>query len=388
MENCKLSRAPQGVQTGFNPMKRGMMDKRDFRKAGAAILVLALGLAAGCRHQAPVRTDQQIASDIQAKIQAEQRLAGQGIQVDVANGMATLSGTVPDEASREIAGIDSGSVNGVKTVVNNLSVQQSAQPAPAPPAPPSGAAAPRERQRPQASQKDLAPVEQASTAPPPPAVQTVAQPAPPPLPPPPPPPPPAPPKPVVKQITLSAGTIIPIRITEELNSKTAQPNEVFHGSVAGDLGSEGVIVIPHGSLVIGRIVDAKDAAHFKGSALLSLELTQVTVHGEKLTLVTESYSKEGEGRGKNTVEKTGGGAVLGTLIGALAGGGKGAAIGGLAGGAAGAGANGITRGQQVVIPSETRIDFRLETPVTLKVTIPPPGSEPADETKEPELERR
>jgi hypothetical protein len=193
---------------------------------------------------------------------------------------------------------------------------------------------------------------------------------------------------VVKQITLSAGTVIPIRITEELNSKTAQPNDVFHGSVAGDLGSEGAIVIPHGSPVIGRIVDAKDAAHFKGSALLSLELTQVTVRGEKLTLVTEGYSKEGAGRGKNTAEKAGGGAVLGTLIGALAGGGKGAAIGGLAGGAAGTGVNAATRGQQVVIPSETRIDFRLETPITVKVTIPPPGSEPADETREPELERR
>jgi hypothetical protein len=368
-------------------MKQGMMGKRDFRTAGAAILVLALGLAAGCRHQAPVPSDQQIASGIQAKIHAEQRLAGQDIQVDVANGVATLSGTVPDEASREIAGIDSGAVNGVKTVVNNISVQQSAQPAPAPPAPPSGAAAPRAKQRPQALPADRAPAEQASTTPPPPVVQTVAQSAPPPTPLPPP-PPPAPPKPVVKQITLSAGTIIPIRITEELNSKTAQPNDVFHGSVAGDLGSEGTIVIPHGSPVIGRIVDAKDAAHFKGSALLSLELTQVTVRGEKFTLVTESYSKEGQGRGKNTVEKAGGGAVFGTLIGALAGGGKGAAIGGLAGGAAGAGANGVTRGQQVVIPSETRIDFRLETPVTVKVTIPPAGSESADETREPELEHR
>ena len=67
--------------------------------------------------------------------------------------------------------------------------------------------------------------------------------------------------------------------------------------------------------------------------------------------------------------------MLGTLIGAIAGGGKGAAIGGLAGAAAGTGVNAATRGQQVSIPSETLINFHLQSPVTLTVTIPPPGAD-------------
>ena len=82
---------------------------------------------------------------------------------------------------------------------------------------------------------------------------------------------------------------------------------------------------------MGRVVDAKDAAHFKGNALLSIELTQVNARGQKIALVTDSYSKTGTGRGKNTAEKAGGGALFGAIIGALAGGGKGAAIGTLAG---------------------------------------------------------
>jgi hypothetical protein len=115
---------------------------------------------------------------------------------------------------------------------------------------------------------------------------------------------------------------------------------------------------------------------------------EVTVRGERMTLVTDNYTKQGEGRGKNTLEKTGGGAAFGSIIGAIAGGGKGAALGGLAGGVAGTGVNAVTRGEQVVIPSETLIEFSLVTDMTFKVTIPPPGSAPANESTEPVLQRR
>src|SRR5271167_3911245 len=45
------------------------------------------------------RSDQQIGSDIQAKIAAESALNGQNIQVNVANGVATLDGKVDNDAS-------------------------------------------------------------------------------------------------------------------------------------------------------------------------------------------------------------------------------------------------------------------------------------------------
>ena len=189
----------------------------------------------------------------------------------------------------------------------------------------------------------------------------------------------------MKEVTLPAGTIVPVRITETLDSKTAQPNDVFHGSLAGDLGIDGRIAIPHGTPVMGRIVDAREAAHFKGSSLLNIELTELSTHGKKIALVTDSYIKEGAGRGKNTAEKAGGGAAFGAIVGALAGGGKGAAIGALAGGAAGTGVNAVTHGQQTVIPTETLINFRLQSPVTVTVTIPPSGSDEGEQ-KDPGLQ--
>jgi len=185
-------------------------------------------------------------------------------------------------------------------------------------------------------------------------------------------------------VTLPAGTQLPVRLTEDLSSKTTQTNDVFHGTLASDIGVQGVIAIPSGSSVIGRVVQAKDAAHFAGSALLSLELTEVAVRGQKLTVTTDAYSQEGKGRGKNTAVKAGGGAALGAIIGGIAGGGKGAAIGGLAGAAAGTGVNAVTKGEQVEIPSESLINFQLQAPVTMTVTIPPPGSG-VDQNYEPTL---
>lgn len=360
----------------------------------AAGMLLAICLIAGCKNQstqqAAGRTDQQVSSEIQSKIQRESALAGQNIQVSVSNGVATLNGSVSDEASRALAANDSGTVDGVRTVINNLTVQAAANEKLAPMSPP--AQAPVESRKPE-SRHDRRPV-QAEAAPAPrpePAQQTPAN-----NPPPPQqqavapqPPPPAPPKPVTQQYTLDSGTVVPITITEALDSKTAQPNDVFHATLASDLVSNGTVVIPRGSPVLGRVVEVHEAAHFKGAALLTLELTQVSARGRQVSLVTDSFSKEGAARGKNTAMKAGGGAALGAIIGAIAGGGKGAAIGAAAGAGAGTGVNAVTRGEQAQIASESRLEFRLQSPVTVSIaTTPGAARQPYEPNPDPSLKQR
>jgi hypothetical protein len=333
------------------------------RNVPAAVLAGLVLLGTGCRNpflpkeqptpaaqptpvaQAPVPAppdDQTINSGIQAKIGAESALSGQNIQVTVANGVATLNGKVDNDASRALAAADSASVDGVRTVVNNLVV------APARAAKP----VPEKRHR-----------EMAQMAPPPPppppsapvqeAVQVV------------PPPPPPPPPPVAKTVTIPSGTLLPIRMTDTLDSKTTQANSVFHGSLVNDLVVDGMVVARAGATVVGRVVTAKDAGHFSGSSELSIELTRLDTLEHPMDVVTDAYTKQGNGRGKNTAAKTGGGAGLGAIIGALAGGGKGAAIGAVAGGGLGAGVNGVTRGQQVQIPTETLVSFHLQSPISV-----------------------
>jgi hypothetical protein len=288
--------------------------------------------------------DTQIGTAIQAKITAESALSGQPIQVNVVNGVATLNGKVDNDASRALAAADSASVDGVRTVVNNLVV-----------APVRAAkVAPERRRR-----------EVAQVAPPPPPPSAEVAPPPQAVAPPPPPPPPPPPAPVVKTVTLAAGTVIPIRMTDTLDSQTTQPNSVFHGSLAADLIVDGMVVARSGASVQGRVISAKDAAHFSGSSELSIELTRIDTVDHPMDVVTDAFTKQGNGRGKNTALKTGGGAAVGAILGGILGGGKGAAIGAASGGGLGAGANAVTRGQQVQIPTETLVSFHLSSPIAV-----------------------
>jgi hypothetical protein len=299
----------------------------------------------------PARDDQQIGGDIQAKITGESALTGQNIQVTVANGVATLNGKVDNDASRALASADSASVDGVRTVVNNLVVAPSraAKPAPLP------APAPKRERRHKAVVADNTP-----PPPPPPAAappQEAAQivPA----------APPPPPAPVAKTVTIPSGTVIPIRMTDTLDSASTQSNTVFHGSLAGDLIADGMVVAKSGAAVTGRVITAKDATHFSGSSELSIELTRIDTVDHPVDVVTDAFTKNGAGRGKNTAIKTGGGAAVGAILGGLLGGGKGAAIGAASGGGIGAGVNGVTRGQQVQIPTETLVSFHLQSPISV-----------------------
>jgi hypothetical protein len=240
----------------------------------------------------------------------------------------------------------------------------------------------------------VTPAKVAKAAPEPRRHKEVAQAAPPPPPPPPPPPaqepvqvvapppPPPPPPPVVKTVTLATGTVIPIRMTDTLDSGKTQPNTVFHGSLAGDLIMDGMVVAKSGAAVTGRVIVAKDATHFSGSSELSIELTRIDTVDHPVDVVTDAYDKKGAGRGKNTALKTGGGAAVGAVLGGLLGGGKGAAIGAASGGGLGAGVNGVTKGQQVQIPTETLVTFHLQSPISVNTSKKVGGSQGGDGLQE------
>ncbi len=162
--------------------------------------------------------------------------------------------------------------------------------------------------------------------------------------------------------------MIPVRITQTLDSATTQQGDTFSGTIATDVLVDDVVVLRHGTPVSGRVSAVQEAAHYKGNSLLTVELTSIDRRGEKLPVATEPYSVQGKGRGKNTAAKVGGGAAVGAILGGILGGGKGAAIGAAAGGGAGAGANTITRGEQVQIASESLIRFQLNSPLALRVS--------------------
>lgn len=111
----------------------------------------------------------------------------------------------------------------------------------------------------------------------------------------------------------------------------------------------------------------------KGVASMALGISSITTVDHQTLRVTASpYEVLAKSTKKKDAAKIGGAAAVGTVIGAIAGGGKGAAIGALAGGGAGTGVVLATRGDPAVLPSEAVFSVRIQTPI--RVTERAPGS--------------
>jgi hypothetical protein len=169
-------------------------------------------------------------------------------------------------------------------------------------------------------------------------------------------------------VTIPAGESLLVRMIDGVDSSKNHVGDIFHASLETDLTVGDTIVARKGTDVYGRLAEAKEAGHISGSSELQLELTRIVIDGRDYPVVSSDYTLQGKGRGKNTAEKVGGGAALGAIIGAIAGGGKGAAIGAGVGAGAGGAVQVLTRGQQVKVPSETVLEFRLQQPATVAPT--------------------
>lgn len=333
------------------------------------ILAVTLAVLAGCSRK-PERTDAQVASDVQSKIYSDPAVQSRQISVQAANGVVTLTGPVSSDAERNAASNDAGAIDGVKTVVNNLQVQQ-AQAVPPPAPEPEAAPAPVEKPKPakkkpattrhHRSQQDNSAennMQAENTPPPPPMTQPVQeQPV---MPPPPPPPPPPP-----QKVTIPAGTQLSVRLNDPLDSEKNQVGDSFHGTLAAPIAVDGEVVIPTGADVVGRVANVQSAGRFAGSSLLTLELTSVSVNGKTYSVQTNQWSRQGKGEGKNTATKVGIGTAAGAILGGLIGGGKGAAIGAASGAGAGTGVAAAKKGEQIKLSPEAVLNFQTVNALTV-----------------------
>jgi hypothetical protein len=170
-----------------------------------------------------------------------------------------------------------------------------------------------------------------------------------------------------KRMTVPAGTRILIRMVDSIDSTKQQTGYRFTATLETNLQAEDMVVAPRGSTLYGRLAQASSAGRMSGSSELTLELTDILINGTAYPLLTSTYEVKGKGEGGKTAKKVVGGAGLGARIGGIAGGGKGAAIGAGAGAATGTAVAASKKGQQLQIPSEALLEFRLQQPVSLPV---------------------
>jgi hypothetical protein len=163
-------------------------------------------------------------------------------------------------------------------------------------------------------------------------------------------------------VTVPAGTRLLIRMNNSLNSQRDRVGTLFTARLETNLQVGNTVVAPRGATVHGRLSESRSAGRATGRSELSLELTDIIINGTAFPIRTGDYSVQGSHSLGQTAGRTARGAGLGTVIGAIAGNaGRGAAIGATAGGMASI----FSRGEQINIPSETLLEFRLQQPASL-----------------------
>ncbi len=132
--------------------------------------------------------------------------------------------------------------------------------------------------------------------------------------------------------------------------------DTFTTKLEYDLGANNVVAAKGGTVIYGKVQNSTQAGRAVGRSTLDLRLTQITINGQPVPIVTSGYQQAGQA----SIAKAARGAAAGAAIGAITGdAGKGAAIGATAGA--------LTRGQTITNPPGPLLQFTPTQPVTVNL---------------------
>jgi outer membrane biosynthesis protein TonB len=364
---------------------------------GGVLLAACLWILAGSSAAAQSASgDGNLQAAVASALTHDAVLKNQPVTAYTANGVVTLSGTVETEQQRQEAETVAANVPGVSGIQNNITVTGSDS-AQAPNAPPPPADAQQAPPPPPADNQQPAAAPDTQQIPPPPPPDQPVQPAqqaprapypqggygqqpyggynnyP-------------PPQQTSGPVTIPAGTLLQIRVSEPLDIAKLQDGAAFQATAASDVFEGNVLAIPRGAVLQGTVVKVKKPGALGGSGELELQISSVNLGGRVYPVVSDIWSNKGPNKAGYTAGNTVGGAAVGALIGGLLGRGPGAAVGAVVGGGAGLAASGATNGPRLYLPAEALLNFHL----TNAVTVQPVSWQEAQRLAQsvPQLQRR
>ena len=183
-----------------------------------------------------------------------------------------------------------------------------------------------------------------------------------------------------REYKVDSGERIRVRLEDKISSKISQKGDLFKTKVTEPVYSaNGLIVIPNGSTVIGRIDEVEPAK--KGGKPGSIDVSFIEVrlpngvskpiNGSLTNLDTDDAKSDAEGTASGDKMENrkvifiGGGGAGGAVIGAAIGGGKGALIGGIAGAIGGLIGERMTKGEDAEVKAGTEFGVYLNRAVYL-----------------------
>lgn len=179
------------------------------------------------------------------------------------------------------------------------------------------------------------------------------------------------PAPEYREVTLPAGTILPVELTSAVASDTSRVEDAVRGTLRRAVTVGGVQALPAGTAVTGVVTAAERSARVKGRARVAFRFTAIDPPGDaqRMSMRTDPVSRMAEATKKQDAYKIGGGAAGGAIVGGILGGGDGAAKGAAIGGAAGTGVVLATRGKEIRLGPGTPVSVRLAAPLTVRVRV-------------------
>ncbi len=179
---------------------------------------------------------------------------------------------------------------------------------------------------------------------------------------------------------VDSGTVVRVRMDKTINSKSARVGDRFNVTTIDPVySSNGVVVIPNGSTLVGRVDSVKSADKGGKAGEIDAKFVSVrlpngrsrSINGSLTDLDADNSSSDNEGTATGGGLKNrrlifiGGGGVGGAILGAAIGGGKGALIGGLLGAGGGFVGDKLLKGPEAEVKSGTEFGVQLNQPVTL-----------------------
>jgi hypothetical protein len=176
--------------------------------------------------------------------------------------------------------------------------------------------------------------------------------------------------PTYREVTLPAGTVLPVDLQTALGSDTSRVEQPVQGRLRHAVSSGGVEVLPSGTGVSGHVTAADRPGKVKGRGRIALRFTQLDTPGEGTTKIsTATISRLAPATKQKDALEIAGPAAAGAVIGGIVGGKGGAGKGAIIGGGAGTGYVLSTRGKDVRLAPGADLAVKLTAPVTVRVPV-------------------
>jgi hypothetical protein len=192
---------------------------------------------------------------------------------------------------------------------------------------------------------------------------------------------------IEENVTVPAGTKIPVALKQAISTKSAREGDVVYAETTFPFVAYGRVLIPAGTYLQGQIVHTERPGRVQGRAEVLIHFTSLVypngytvplpgaidkVPGTETTQVKdpEGTLQEDSQTGQKvvaTARTSVDTAVRGAVLGGLPAGSNAAAIGAGAGGALGAAIAFLTRGRDVRLDARTTVEMVIQRPISLDV---------------------